>query len=299
MPRVGPQPLQHVVPDGGDGRAHGRLLGLDEAHQRLGLQKPVRHDQVGPGHQGGVRRAPGVGVEHRHDGQRPVPEGQLPDVGSADRQRVQVHRAVAVGDPLGLARGAARVADRGGRPLVDHRPGEDRGRRGECLGVGQDRLAGRLERCEVSLAGDQHVRDRRHQCERRRQHRQQAGVGENHPVVGVGGDEAELLRRQPDVQRVQDSAHGRHGEVGLEVLLVVPHERRDPLVAGDPQCPQRIRRPAGPLGDLAVACPPARAAGAGAGDHHAVGERRGGGPHHRGDGERDVLHGALHGRPPG
>jgi hypothetical protein len=46
-------------------------------------------------------------------------------------------------------------------------------------------------------------------------------------------DVGDLVRIEPEVERVQDSTEARHGKVCLDVLLVVPHERRDPVAAAD------------------------------------------------------------------
>ena len=51
---------------------HGRALGLDQPRQRLGLEEAAGQHQVGAGQRRSVRQPPGVGVEHRHDDQRPV-----------------------------------------------------------------------------------------------------------------------------------------------------------------------------------------------------------------------------------
>ena len=64
-------------------------------------------------------------------------------------------------------------------------------------------------------------------------------VADDDPVLGVVGDVGDLLGEQADVERVQDGAHGRHREVGLEVLLVVPHERPDAVAFGDAAFRQR------------------------------------------------------------
>jgi PAS domain S-box-containing protein len=61
--------------------------------------------------------------------------------------------------------------------------------------------------------------------------------------LGVVRDVDDLLGEQPDVQGVQDCAHRRDGEVGLEVLLVVPHEGADACVALHPQRRQGVRQP--------------------------------------------------------
>ena len=54
-------------------------------------------------------------------------------------------------------------------------------------------------------------------------------VDEDHAVLRVVDDVDDLLGEQADVQRVQDGAVGRHREVQLEVALVVPGERGNPL----------------------------------------------------------------------
>ena len=74
----------------------------------------------------------------------------------------------------------------------------------------------------------------------------QAVVKDDNSVLGVVGDVDDLLGEEPDVQGVQDGAHGRHGQIGHEMLGVVPHERRDPLVAVDTQAAQGVGELSGP-----------------------------------------------------
>ncbi len=56
-------------------------------------------------------------------------------------------------------------------------------------------------------------------------------VDEHHHVLRVIDDVGDLVGEQAHVDGVQNGAHARHGEVGLEVLGRVPRERRD-AVAG-------------------------------------------------------------------
>ncbi len=63
---------QHVVPDRRHRRRDRRLLARDHAGERRGLQMPARQHEVGADLPRGVRQAPGVGVEHRHDQQHAV-----------------------------------------------------------------------------------------------------------------------------------------------------------------------------------------------------------------------------------
>ena len=61
--------------------------------------------------------------------------------------------------------------------------------------------------------------------------RQEALVDDHGLVVGVVRDVGDVARVEAQVQRVQHEAAARDAEIGLEVLVVVPAERRD-AVAG-------------------------------------------------------------------
>ena len=65
--------------------------------------------------------------------------------------------------------------------------------------------------------------------------RQQHVVNDQHPVAGVAGDPADLVRRQPDVERVHHCAGRRDAEITLQVRMVVPAQRRDPVAFFDAQ----------------------------------------------------------------
>ena len=75
-------------------------------------------------------------------------------------------------------------------------------------------------------------------------------VDDDDLVLGVVDDVGELLGEQPDVEGVQDRAHGRHGQVRLEVALVVPAERPHPVARTHPEPPERRRQLLGPAGHL-------------------------------------------------
>lgn len=61
--------------------------------------------------------------------------------------------------------------------------------------------------------------------------RDERGIDDDHAVFGMVGHVDQLFREQADVEGVQDGAHRRYREIRLEVFGVVPHERRDTLVA--------------------------------------------------------------------
>src|SRR5436189_4480305 len=107
------------------------------------------------------------------------------------------------------------------------------------------------------------------------------------------GDVDDLLGEQPDVQRVQHCTHGWDREIGLEVLLVVPHERADAVVAGDPEPPKPIGQPGHAFTDTGVR----RAPGGRTLPGHDLGIAAHAGAvlHDPPDRERNVLHRAAHG----
>ena len=114
------------------------------------------------------------------------------------------------------------------------------------------------QRRHVALADGHDRLHRRHLRQHRGQQRRERHVHQHNAILGLVGDERDLLAGQPDVQRVQHRAHARCGEVGLEVLLVVPHERRDAIPVRHTQVAQpvsELRHPRPQLAEADVAVP--------------------------------------------
>src|ERR1700738_3840080 len=63
--------------------------------------------------------------------------------------------------------------------------------------------------------------------------------------------EGQLLGEEPDVEGVHHRPHGRNGQVRLEMLLVVPAERADPVALAYPKPAEASAQPLDSLGDLA------------------------------------------------
>jgi hypothetical protein len=139
-----------------------------------------------------------------------------------------------VRDALGVAGRPGGVTQRGGVVLVQSRPVELIGLAGEQVvpAVHGNPVA---ERLRISVADHHDVPDRRQLVEHAGEQRDQRAVHDDDPVLGVVGDVRQLLGEQPQVQCVQHRAHAGHGQVGDQVLGVVPHQGGDPLVAGDPE----------------------------------------------------------------
>ena len=295
-----PDVLEQPAPDRRHGPGDRRPFGLDQPDQRLGLQEPVRHDQVRAGQHRRVGQPPRVGVEHGHHGEHPVLVGQGEHVAQADPHRVQVGGPVAVHHALGHPGRAARVAHGGGGPLVDLRPAERvRGSAEQFLVqvhlVTRRRPARRPSRSPAG-PGQHDVPDRRQVRQHLGQQRDQGGLGDDHVVAGVVGDVADLRRVEPEVERVQHRAHRGDGQVGLQVLGVVPEQGGDPLVTVHAEFAQRVGQPGGAGPGLRVGLA-AHAVRHGR-DDLTVPIERSAVPHQRGYGQGHVHHRAEHGPPP-
>ena len=148
---MGEEVVQHVVPDGGYRGGGGRLVTFDHVDQPVGLQEPVRQQQTGPGHQRSVRVTPGIGMEHRDDGQDSVVLREGEPAPGADRHGLQVRRSVAVDDTLRVAGGAAGVTHCGSRSFIQFGPVVHGRPVGEQVVVSNNCLPGCGERVQVAL----------------------------------------------------------------------------------------------------------------------------------------------------
>ena len=189
---------------------------------------------------------------------------------------------------------AARECDRARVALVDDgivERGVARG--GDERVVVVDRLAGGRERGRVALADDDHVLHRGAAGQDRREEGKERRVDEDDEIFGRVRDEDDLRRRQADVQRVEHRAHRGHGHVGLEVLLVVPHERADALVGRHAETAQRVGELRRALAALSKRRLPRSGLGRRGDDRVAV--YTFGVANEGGDRERRVHHRAAHG----
>ncbi len=191
--------MLHTQPDGGNARRERDPLPL---HQRNdGLRAQIRSGISDPGALGGSheRVSPGSGVEHRHHRHDIVGGGdrQIGEVGDG----VQVGRPLGVGDPLGVAGGPRCVAVHHRRTFVHQLPTRHR-----------------IDPVDELLVGDRPVQpggvgphhDHRLEVGQRRKdrfdHAHQVRVDEQHPILGVVDDVADLVGEEPDVDGVTHEA---------------------------------------------------------------------------------------------
>lgn len=200
---------------------------------------------------------------------------------------------MAVGNTFRITGGARRVTHCGGGTLVDLGPveldgllGDQRFVRMHLHAVGSVDAVGRV-------AGDDDVLDGGELRKLWVEQRQQRRVDDDDLVLGVVRHVDQLLGEESDVEGVQHRAHRRHGQVGLEVFGVVPHEGRHALVAVDAESAQCVCQLCATSSDIGVATTPRAVSGPGhdlgiAVDRAAVAQDLR-------DLQRCVLHCALHG----
>jgi hypothetical protein len=271
---------EQAEPDGGHAGGAGDALGGDELDEGRRVEVRSGEDQLRAGERGGEGDAPRGGVEHGDHREQCVGLRDAEGVGHAGHQRVQRGRAVAVDDAFRVAGGAGGVADHRGGVLVERRPREGGGLGGEEL------LVVVLDDDGATEGGDA----RGEALEQR----DEGAVDDDDAVLGVPGDVGELVGVKPEVEGVEHRPHGRDGEVRLEVLLVVPAQRRDAVPGPDAEPRERRGQTAATIDDVAVGGARERPVGAprddlarreeGAGALEEVGEREG-----------DAHHEALHG----
>ena len=119
--------------------------------------------------------------------------------------------------------------------------------------LGADELLvgeGGAEPVGVALAHHDDVLHRRALVAHLGQQRRHRGVDDDDLVLAVVNDVGQLLGEEPDVQRVEHRPHRGDGQIGLQVLLVVPGERPHPVRVAHPQAPQRGGQAFGPARHL-------------------------------------------------
>ncbi|MCY1501317.1 hypothetical protein D9M68_353840 [compost metagenome] len=131
---------------------------------------------------------------------------------------------MAVEHALGIARRAARVAQRRGGVLVEHRPFEAVVGLGQLLVAQQVRDASLLR--HVRAVAHQHERaHRRELCGDLFDERQEVQVEEEDTVLRVRGDPHQLVGVQPRIERVQHAARPGDRVIQLHVPVAIPGQR--------------------------------------------------------------------------
>ena len=232
-----------------DRHPHGRhakrkrcLFVLHDLEQVLNAHVLAGHGQVAADHGRGERNAPRINVEHGRDHEHGVVAGKIEAIGQRYGQRMQHHRAVRMHNALRTPDGAGGVAHAARGILVQ--------RRIAIVGsiAGDERLVILIRRGYRGAGGRDHddaidVDQRQHLFEQG----QQDVVNENNTVARVLDDVGDVLRRQAEVERVQNRPGGRDAEIGLHVPGTVPHQGADRLAGLHTGIDQRFGQPPRPV----------------------------------------------------
>ncbi len=160
-----------------------------------------------------------------------------------------------------------------------------------------DGNAGAFQYGQVRLAVDNDVPDGLELGQQLGEAVEQGAVHDHHAVFGMVRHVGELIRKQPDIDRVKYRTHRRYAEVRHHVLGVVPHECADALPLPHTEVGERVGQPGRIRADLSV--------GRGThtvrrcGDDPARGEHAAAVVEHPANLERDVHHRADQQRLPG
>ena len=102
--------------------AEGHPLAIDQLIHAGPIQPRARKHERASAHRHGIRKRPGVGVEHRHDGQHRVTAREPEHIRRAAGQGMDHGGAVAVERAFGIAGGARGIAQGRRRVLVESGP---------------------------------------------------------------------------------------------------------------------------------------------------------------------------------
>jgi hypothetical protein len=108
-------------------------------------------------------------------------------------------------------------------------------------GGGQQRLIWSL-----LATDDDQLPDARYAVANLLEDREKRLVDEDDAVVGVGDDVRQIVRGEPQIQRMQHSTRARDREVEFQVLVRIPAERAHALAALDAYFQQRMSQPVRP-----------------------------------------------------
>ena len=236
------QILQQHHPHRRHGGAEGHLLGVEQLIDRGAVHLAAGHHQLGADHRRALAKAPGIGMEHRHDRKDGVACREAHGVGHRGDHGVKHVRTMAVEDALRIARRARGVAHAGGGVLIERLPGEATIGFVKPFLIGDDIRQGRLR--HVRLVGQHdHLLQRFDRAGDLLEQRHECQVDEDRFVLGIVHDPDDLLGKEAWIERMIDRPDSHDAVPGLDVARGIPGHCRDAVAK-----PKTVMLQ--PLGDL-------------------------------------------------
>src|SRR5262249_44366451 len=221
--------VKDAEPDGGDAAGDGHLLILNKVKNAFGVHVWPRKNHAGASHYATEGQAPGIGVEHRSDGEHSVVMADREAVDHAFGERVKNDGAMGVDDALGETGGAGGKAHGGAVVLIKLGIVEPIGSFGYELFVVEEPLGDVAAPLGAAAIGrDDHVleRDLVAKC---LEDRQEHIVNDEEAILSVVCNGGNFVRVKTEIERVQDTAGARDSKESFKVTNVVPHHGSDAI----------------------------------------------------------------------
>ena len=188
----------------------------------FGIDMGTREHETRAEHGGGIRNAPGIGVEHGSNRQDGIGLAHAKRFDQATAEGMQHKSAVRVDDALGKTRRTRGETHRGSVVFVNRRVVEVGAGSSQQLFIIQKAFGHGMEAighddhtferdilAELFIDGIEHV------------------IYEEKAVTRMFGDARNFMRMEAKVQRVQDAAGAWNSEEGFQVAGMIPHHGSD------------------------------------------------------------------------
>src|SRR6266436_5961095 len=282
------QSFENGDPDGRNATGNGDAFIDKQIEDAFGIDIWPGENEARAEHGASVRQAPGVGMEHRSNGQDGVELAYAKDFVKAAAERVQHQRSMRINNAFGIAGGAGGEAHRGAVVFVDRRITKIIARFGKQLFIIQEAFrygGGTVGHDDHTLGRNMHAMF----LVKRQEHI----VNQDKAVVGMPGDGGNFMWVKPQVQGVQNATGAGNAEESFQVAGVIPHHGSHAVTRLQAEFRQSRGEPAGAAVEFAIT--PARNGLIGsAGDNLDARKKLSRALQNGGERERKIHHRAAH-----
>ena len=232
--------LQQLSVQRRDTGRDGHTFRLNQLGNACGIHLRPRQHQLRADHWSCMRKAPRpIGMEHRRHRQDRIQRGKTQGIGAADGEAMQHVGTVRVEHAFRVTGRARRIEQRGGRQLIEHRPLEILVAVIQKILIALDIRDARRRHRRPLHHQDEEADGRKFRCELLH-HRQKRALEKHHFVFSMIGNVGNLGRNQSRINRVPDRPKAGDAMFNLEVPIIIPGKRRNPVAWPDTPAPQRI-----------------------------------------------------------